>query len=88
MVETKTCNIIILTFLLCASVNVYVPKDRVTSLHQGYGFVEFRSEEDADYVCITGRVMVATLFISMIVCSLPLIHLCPTIAGYQGSEYD
>ncbi|KAL7168896.1 hypothetical protein ACSBR2_034011 [Camellia fascicularis] len=29
--------------------NVYVPKDRVTNLHQGYGFVEFRSEEDADY---------------------------------------
>jgi RNA recognition motif-containing protein len=31
------------------TVNVYVPKDRVTNLHQGYGFVEFRSEEDADY---------------------------------------
>ncbi|XP_044484829.1 splicing factor 3B subunit 4-like [Mangifera indica] len=30
-------------------VNVYVPKDRVTNLHQGYGFVECRSEEDADY---------------------------------------
>ncbi|KAK4789087.1 hypothetical protein SAY86_020406 [Trapa natans] len=30
-------------------VNVYVPKDRVTNLHQSYGFVEFRSEEDADY---------------------------------------
>ncbi|KAJ7522844.1 hypothetical protein O6H91_18G029000 [Diphasiastrum complanatum] len=30
-------------------VNVYVPKDRVSNLHQGYGFVEFRSEEDADY---------------------------------------
>ncbi|XP_037494441.1 splicing factor 3B subunit 4 isoform X3 [Jatropha curcas] len=30
-------------------VNVYVPKDRVTNLHQGYRFVEFRSEEDADY---------------------------------------
>lgn len=29
---------------------MYVPKDRVTNLHQGYGFVEFRSEEDADYV--------------------------------------
>ncbi|KAI1301836.1 Splicing factor 3B subunit 4 [Halotydeus destructor] len=30
-------------------VNVHMPKDRVTSLHQGYGFVEFISEEDADY---------------------------------------
>lgn len=39
--------------LLSVSVNVYVPKDRVTNLHQGYGFVEFRSEEDADYVSCT-----------------------------------
>jgi splicing factor 3B subunit 4 len=31
-------------------VNVYLPKDRVTNNHQGYGFVEFRAEEDADYV--------------------------------------
>ncbi|CAN4088754.1 unnamed protein product [Withania somnifera] len=30
-------------------VNVYVPKDRVTNAHQGYSFVDFRSEEDADY---------------------------------------
>lgn len=30
--------------------NVYLPKDRVTNQHMGYGFVEFRSEEDADYV--------------------------------------
>lgn len=36
-------------FLILFPVNVYVPKDRVTNLHQGYGFVEFRSEEDADY---------------------------------------
>ncbi|CAI5515960.1 unnamed protein product [Closterium sp. Naga37s-1] len=35
---------------LLPPVNVYVPKDRVTGQHQGYGFVEFRSEEDADYV--------------------------------------
>ena len=26
-----------------------MPKDRVTQTHQGYGFVEFLSEEDADY---------------------------------------
>lgn len=26
-----------------------MPKDKVTGKHQGYGFVEFRSEEDADY---------------------------------------
>jgi len=26
-----------------------MPKDRVTLQHQGYGFVEFISEEDADY---------------------------------------
>lgn len=31
------------------SVNVHMPKDRVTQMHQGYGFVEFLSEEDADY---------------------------------------
>jgi len=30
-------------------VNVHMPKDRVTMLHQGYGFVEFLAEEDADY---------------------------------------
>ncbi|KAI9891327.1 MAG: hypothetical protein M1814_002840 [Vezdaea aestivalis] len=30
-------------------VNVHLPKDRVTQTHQGYGFVEFTSEEDADY---------------------------------------
>jgi splicing factor 3B subunit 4 len=30
-------------------VNVYLPKDRVAGAHQGYGFVEFRGEEDADY---------------------------------------
>lgn len=30
-------------------VNVHMPKDRITGSHQGYGFVEFSSEEDADY---------------------------------------
>lgn len=26
-----------------------MPKDRVTQSHQGYGFVEFLAEDDADY---------------------------------------
>ncbi|KAL4221830.1 Splicing factor 3B subunit 4 [Mactra antiquata] len=30
-------------------VNVHMPKDRVTQAHQGYGFVEFMGEDDADY---------------------------------------
>jgi splicing factor 3B subunit 4 len=30
-------------------VNVFMPKDKVTSKHLGYGFVEYRSEEDAEY---------------------------------------
>ncbi|EGD76172.1 splicing factor 3b [Salpingoeca rosetta] len=30
-------------------VSVHMPKDRVTGLHQGYGFVEFLGEEDAEY---------------------------------------
>jgi splicing factor 3B subunit 4 len=30
-------------------VNVHLPKDRVSQAHQGYGFVEFVNEEDADY---------------------------------------
>lgn len=37
-------------FVACfISVNVHMPKDRVTQTHQGYGFVEFMGEEDADY---------------------------------------
>eukprot|EP01114_Cavostelium_apophysatum_P016552 TRINITY_DN4731_c0_g1_i2.p1 TRINITY_DN4731_c0_g1~~TRINITY_DN4731_c0_g1_i2.p1 ORF type:complete len:261 (-),score=58.69 TRINITY_DN4731_c0_g1_i2:798-1580(-) len=30
-------------------VNVHIPKDKLTGVHSGFGFVEFRSEEDADY---------------------------------------
>ena len=29
--------------------NVHMPKDRISQSHQGYGFVEFLGEEDADY---------------------------------------
>ena len=39
----------LLQVCMYAVVNVHVPKDRITMTHQGYGFVEFASEEDADY---------------------------------------
>lgn len=29
--------------------NVHIPRDKITNEHQQYGFVEFKSEEDADY---------------------------------------
>lgn len=29
--------------------NVHMPKDKITNTHQGYGFVEFKNEEDSDY---------------------------------------
>lgn len=29
--------------------HVHIPRDRISQQHQGYGFVELRSEEDADY---------------------------------------
>ncbi|KAF9096078.1 Splicing factor 3B subunit 4 [Mortierella sp. AD031] len=32
-------------------VNVHLPKDRVTQMHQNYGFCEYVSEDDADYAC-------------------------------------
>ncbi|UZJ56508.1 hypothetical protein CBS101457_005828 [Exobasidium rhododendri] len=31
--------------------NVHLPKDRITSTHQGYGFAEFQTEVDAEYAC-------------------------------------
>lgn len=38
--------------------NVHMPKDKITGVHQGFGFVEFRSEDDAEYaikVCMRVR---------------------------------
>jgi splicing factor 3B subunit 4 len=29
--------------------NVFLPKDRVSGTHQGFGFCEFLAEQDADY---------------------------------------
>jgi len=37
-------------FVQCGPiVNVHIPRDKITVDHQGFGFVEFRNEDDADY---------------------------------------
>lgn len=37
-------------FIQCGPVaNVHMPRDRVTNTHQGYAFVEFKTEDDCDY---------------------------------------
>ena len=36
-------------------VNVHVPKDKLTQQHMGFGFVEFRSEDDAQYAIKVSR---------------------------------
>jgi splicing factor 3B subunit 4 len=37
-------------FTQCGPViNVHMPRDKISGDHQGFGFVEFRSEDDADY---------------------------------------
>lgn len=33
------------------AVNVHLPKDRISMAHQGFGFCEFLTEEDAEYAC-------------------------------------
>jgi splicing factor 3B subunit 4 len=49
--DEKVHDELLWEFMLQAGpvVNVHMPKDKVSGIHQGYGFVEFRSEEDADY---------------------------------------
>lgn len=37
-------------FVQCGQlINVHIPKDPITNEHQGFGFVEYRTEEDSDY---------------------------------------
>ena len=38
-----------ISFVVLFAVNVHMPKDRISMSHQGYGFVEFMGEDDADY---------------------------------------
>ncbi|KAI8812931.1 hypothetical protein BJ742DRAFT_557928 [Cladochytrium replicatum] len=49
--DDRTTDALLWELMLQAGpvVNVHLPKDRITQTHQGYGFVEFMTEEDADY---------------------------------------
>ena len=49
--DEKVTEELLWEFMLQAGpvVNVHMPKDKVTGQIVGYGFVEFRSEEDAEY---------------------------------------
>ena len=38
-------------------VNVHVPKDKLTQQHMGFGFVEFKSEDDAEYAIKVGALL-------------------------------
>lgn len=49
-VHIRFANVqITITIFDFIAVTVHMPKDRITLAHQGYGFVEFLGEEDADY---------------------------------------
>jgi splicing factor 3B subunit 4 len=49
--DEKTTDSLIWELMLQVGpvVSVHLPKDRVSQTHQGYGFCEFQTEEDADY---------------------------------------
>jgi splicing factor 3B subunit 4 len=50
--KLNLCRACSLTWPFCSfSVNVHLPKDRISMAHQGYGFCEFLTEEDAEYAC-------------------------------------
>ncbi|KAI0122862.1 nucleolin [Xylariales sp. AK1849] len=50
-IDERATDALIWEFMVQAGpvVNVHLPKDRVTQSHQGFGFVEFNGEVDADY---------------------------------------
>jgi RNA recognition motif-containing protein len=49
--DASMARFISLNFIGHIAVNVHLPKDRISMAHQGYGFCEFLTEEDAEYAC-------------------------------------
>ena len=48
--------------LLHVAVNVHLPKDRVSGNHQCFGFVEFMSEDDAEYAIKVLNMIIGVMF--------------------------
>jgi splicing factor 3B subunit 4 len=46
-----SCHNLLKQYAEYRPVNVHLPKDRISMAHQGYGFCEFLTEEDAEYAC-------------------------------------
>lgn len=45
-----TDDLLLELFLQCGPVvSIHIPKDRITGEHSGFGFLEFRNEDDCDY---------------------------------------
>lgn len=66
-----------------AADNIYVPKDRVTNKHKGHAFVEFKAEEDADYVRLPSLLHPIQVILSdsmLVSVSFP--------AGHKSPEHD
>ena len=58
-------------------------QDRVSGLHQGFGFVEFKGEEDADYVRAPKRESTALFLaeVSNAACRITVVVECVKMSG-------
>ena len=57
MFSYKALTLNIIFFFQLFLVNVYIPKDKVSGAHQGFGFVEFHAIHDADYALKVKKIL-------------------------------
>lgn len=67
-----------------------MPKDRVTMSHQGYGFIEFLGEDDADYaIKITNMIKIygKPTRVNKVRDLLNTTALCYYVGSFQFSQF-